>query len=222
MNKESLKEAVYVRHSVRKYKGEPLSAEDEKKLMESIRQINQESGLSIQYVDTRDTSISQMQSLNFGRFEGAINYIVMAGEKGPDLEEKCGYYGEQLVLYAQSIGLNTCWIGMFKRGNEQIRLTESEHAVIVIAVGYGAEQGKPHNSKTYEEVTVNGQDAPEWFRKGVEAALLAPTARNQQKFTFEFKDGNVTASAPKGPFTEVDLGIAKCNFELASGIDMRP
>ena len=27
---------------------------------------------------------------------------------------------------------------------------------------------------------------PAWFQKGVEAALLAPTAINQQKFSFEY------------------------------------
>ena len=220
--KSQLTQAIYSRHSVRKYKKEILSAEDEKKLNAFIEEINQESGLSIQYVDARDTSISQMQRLAFGRFDGAINYIIMAGKKEEMLEEKCGYYGEQIVLYAQSIGLGTCWIGMFKQGNDQIQLAADEKAVIVIAVAYPENPGSAHRSKTYEEVTENGQDAPEWFRQGVEAALLAPTAMNQQKFRFTYLDGEVIASAGSGGFTKVDLGIAKCHFELASGKDMRP
>lgn len=219
---EQLKDAIETRHSVRRYKPEYLSAEDEAKLTRKIEETNQESGLSIQFVDGRDTSIPQMQSLVFKRFGGAINYIVMAGRKSDDLEEKCGYYGEQLVLFAQLIGLNTCWIGMFKHNNDQILLTNEEKAVIVIAVGYGLDAGKAHKSKTYEEVTVNGQDAPDWFRKGVEAALLAPTARNQQKFRFEYRDGEAIATTAPGPFTAVDLGIVKCHFELASGKNMKP
>ncbi|MBO4835004.1 MAG: nitroreductase [Lachnospiraceae bacterium] len=219
---EQLKDAIETRHSVRRYKPEYLSAEDERKLIGKIEEINKESGLSIQYVDGRDTSIPQMQRLVFKRFGGAINYIVMAGKKSENLEEMCGYYGEQLVLFAQLIGLNTCWIGMFKRDNDQILLTPEEKAVIVIAVGYGIDQGRSHPSKSYEEVTRNGEHAPDWFRKGVEAALLAPTARNQQKFCFEYRDGQAIATTVGGPFTAVDLGIVKCHFELASGQSMKP
>ena len=219
---EELKEAIEARHSVRRYKPEYLSAEDESKLIRKIEEINQESGLSVQFVDGRDTSIPQMQRLVFKRFGGAINYIVMAGKKNDNLEEKCGYYGEMLVLFAQLIGLNTCWIGMFKQNNDQIYLGADEKAVIVIAVGYGLDNGQSRRSKSYEEVTKNGQDAPEWFRKGVEAALLAPTARNQQKFCFEYRDGKAIATTAPGPFTAVDLGIAKCHFELASGQSMKP
>ncbi len=36
----------------------------------------------------------------------------MIGKKGPTLEESCGYYGERLVLLAQQLGLNTCWVAM--------------------------------------------------------------------------------------------------------------
>ena len=219
---EQWKEIIEERHSVRRYKSEYLSSEDEAKLIGKIKEINQESGLSIQFVDGRDTSIPQMQRLVFKRFGGAINYIVMAGKKSDNLEELCGYYGEQLVLFAQLIGLNTCWIGMFKQNNDQIFLTSEEKAVIVIAVGYGLDNGQSRRSKSYEEVTKNVQDAPDWFRQGVEAALLAPTARNQQKFCFEYRDGKAIATTVGGPFTAVDLGIVKCHFELASGQSMKP
>ena len=55
------------------------------------------------------------------------------------------------------------------------------------------------------------------------AALLAPTAINQQKFRFEYLppegDGKprVRATTRRGTHTRVDLGIAKCHFELAAG-----
>ena len=40
------------------------------------------------------------------------NYLVMAAPKGRELEEKVGYYGEKIVILAQSLGLNTCWAGL--------------------------------------------------------------------------------------------------------------
>lgn len=39
----------------------------------------------------------------------------MAGQKADDLDERIGYYGEQLVLLAQALGLNTCWAGLSYR-----------------------------------------------------------------------------------------------------------
>ena len=60
-------------------------------------------------------------------------------------------------------------------------------------------------------------DVPVWFKKGVEAALLAPTAVNQQKFFFSIDNGRVSARAGKGFYSKIDLGIAKCHFELGAG-----
>ena len=50
---------------------------------------------------------------------------------------------------------------------------------LVIALGYGKTQGVAHKSRPLDEVIVS-KGAPEWFLRGAEAALLAPTAVNQQ------------------------------------------
>ena len=86
-----------------------------------------------------------------------------------------------------------------------------------IALGYGQTQGVPHSSKAAAAVSAPA-DAPAWFRAGVEAALLAPTAMNQQKFCFELRaDGTVKATCGSGFYTKLDLGIVKYHFEAASG-----
>lgn len=60
--------------------------------------------------------------------------------------------------------------------------------------------------------------ADQWFLDGVDAALLAPSAMNQQKFTFILEDGGkVRAQAGVGFYSRIDLGIAKCHFELGAG-----
>ena len=65
-------------------------------------------------------------------------------------------------------------------------------------------------------------EMPDWFRKGAEAALLAPTAINQQKFKMGIKDRSpVIRAAGKGPYTKIDLGIVKYHFEIASGHKVR-
>lgn len=77
--------------------------------------------------------------------------------------------------------------------------------------------GTADKSKTAEQVSNVSADTPEWFRAGVEAALIAPTAMNQQKFTLTYADGKVTAKAGMGFYTKVDLGIVKYHFELGAG-----
>jgi hypothetical protein len=67
---------------------------------------------------------------------------------------------------------------------------------------------------------------PSWFKKGVEAALLAPTAVNQQKFSFKYvgmSNNRHQVRAKKGfsmiGYTRIDLGIAKYHFEIGAGKD---
>ena len=93
----------------------------------------------------------------------------------------------------------------------------------VVALGYGATQGTLRKSKAPQEVAAGYSDAPDWFKRGVDAALLAPTALNQQKFSFALA-GETEAGAPlvramtrRGPFTQMDLGIAQCHFEIGAG-----
>lgn len=60
-------------------------------------------------------------------------------------------------------------------------------------------------------------DMPDWFAKGMEAALLAPTAVNQQKFYIMLEDGKASGRAGRGFYTKMDLGIVKYHFEVATG-----
>lgn len=47
----------------------------------------------------------------------------MAGQKADNLDERIGYYGEQLVLLAQALGLNTCWAGLsYRKVNEAYKI----------------------------------------------------------------------------------------------------
>lgn len=206
-------EMICERHSVRSYSDKIIEGETLDKMMTAIAEIEQESGLHIEFSkSSRKVFTSPMMKM-IG-WKGDPGYIVLAGKDADDLEEKCGYYGEKLVLFLQSIGLNTCWVGMFKKGALAIELSADERPVITIAVGYGNNAGKPHKSKTIDEVC-DVTDMSESFRAGVEAALAAPTAVNQQKFRISMVDGEPVITAQgKGPFIKVDLGIVKYNFEV--------
>lgn len=212
------------RHSVRAYKEQPLAAEVAKVLKEQIDLLNREGGLHIQLIQNEPKAF-QGTLAKYGKFRNVQSYLVMAGQKADDLDERVGYYGEHLVLLAQTLGLNTCWVGLsYSKVPGTYVLDEGEKIVCYIALGYGETQGAGHKIKTVEQVSNASDATPSWFRKGVEAALLAPTAVNQQRFSFEYvgeKNGRHQVRAKRGfsliGYTQLDLGIAKYHFEVGAG-----
>ena len=212
-----LKESMKERHSVRQYEDRPLSESVIAELENEIEACNKESGLYIQLVKDEPKAFDSFMA-HYGKFSGARNYIAMIGKKGPDLDEKCGYYGERLVLKAQQLGLNTCWVAMtYSKVKTAFTVNSGEKLCIVISLGYGKTNGVPHKSKPVEAIAKADRALPDWFRAGAEAALLAPTAMNQQKFLFTLNGNKVSAKAGFGFYTKIDLGIAKYHFELGAG-----
>lgn len=216
-------EAIKSRHSVRRYTNRPINAETTAALRRKIGEINAEGGLHAQLVTGEPRAFGGLAS--YGKFTGVENYIVMAGKKEPRLDERVGYYGEQIVLAAQTMGLNTCWVGMtYRKVGAAFSLGTSEKVVCMIAVGYGATPGSAHKHKTAEQVSNASGSTPQWFRRGVEAALLAPSALNQQKFRFEYVPqpaGKPRVIIRPGfsifGYTKIDMGIARLHFELGAG-----
>ena len=214
-----LMEAIRSRHSVRQYTDKPIEAETIAALQDEIDACNRESGLHIQLVTDEPNAFSSFMA-HYGKFRGVKNYIALIGPKSDMLDELCGYYGERLVLRAQQLGLNTCWVALtYKKVHRAFQVDSGEKLTVVIALGYGENQGTTHKSKSAGAVSKSAGEAPDWFLSGVEAALLAPTAMNQQKFTLSYAGGKVSAKAGLGFFSKVDLGIVKYHFEIGSGMD---
>lgn len=211
------------RRSVRKYQERAIEREKVEVLQQAIAEINAKTGLHIQYMDCADGVYGNLLFKVIG-WKYVPGYFAFVGKPGEDTEEACGYYGEYLVLLAQSLGLRTCWAGLVKSGDVKAEIGPGEKLILTAAVGYGAEPGRVHKSRAIEQVAEVKGEMPEWFRNGVEAALLAPTAINQQKFKFVLQeDGTVEANIQgKGPFIYVDLGIVKYHFEAGSGVSMKP
>ncbi len=200
------------RHSVRKYTDGKIEGDVLARLQDKIESVNRESGMKIQLVLDEPRSFKGFMTKMTG-FKNAVNYIACIGPKGDDLPMKAGYYGEDIVLYAQSLGLNTCWAMMCKKS---LDADDGYEQVINIAVGYGEEQGVPHKNRPVSDVA-DLEGKPEWFVKGVEAAMLAPTGINAQKFRFDLVDGRVSLTGGKSALKQVDLGIVKFHFECGAG-----
>lgn len=220
----TLLEAIQARHSVRAYTGQPLTDADAQALQEKIDEVNRVGRLHIQLIRNEPKAFLGPFA-RYGKFRNVTDYLVMAGVKADDLDERIGYYGEQLVLLAQTLAMNTCWVGLsYTKIPNTYVLNDGEVIQAYISIGYGETQGVSHKIKRIEQVSNVSGSTPDWFRRGVEAALLAPTAINQQKFSFEYlgmTDGHHRVRAKKGfslvGYTHMDLGIAKYHFEIAAG-----
>ena len=212
----TIQEAILSRHSVRQYSNRPLTEEQVKTLRQQIAESNLAKNLHMQLVLNDTKALSGIMA-KFLRFSGASNYISMVGKQSPSLQENLGYEGERLVLLAQTLGLNTCWVGGTFSRNRNVDVNKDEMYVAVIAIGHGLTQGKQHPSKpigTFADI----DGKPDWFRRGVECAMLAPTAMNRQNFHFTHLPNNtVKATAKPAPFAGLDLGIAKYHFEIGTG-----
>lgn len=212
-------EVISSRHSVRKYKNLPLSPAIIDELNDFIKEINQESGLHIQLVTNEPKAFDSFMA-HYGKFSGVTNYVALIGKKVDNLDELCGYYGEKIVLKAQQLGLNSCWVAMtYSKIKTAFTIDAGEKLTLVISLGYGENEGVAHKSKPIDAVSKVDGTMPDWFKAGVEAALLAPTAMNQQKFTLELNGNKVSAKQGMGFYTKVDLGIIKYHFELGAGIE---
>ena len=173
------------RHSVRSFTGQRIEGPVLAALCDELDACNREGGLRMQVVLDEPRAFSSMLA-RYGKFANVRNYVAIIGKTADDLDERAGYYGERLVLAAQALGLNTCWAALTFSKRQVRRLAGPEERLIcALALGYGATQGRPRKSKAPEDVSRAAGKPPEWFERGVRAALLAPTALNQQKFRFE-------------------------------------
>ena len=211
-----LKEAMSARHTVRKFTPGSLSDTEVQSLNDRVDKMNSELGLEIKLVRSDEAGLNAFAKLFMS--SGVSDYFVLAADDAPDAEERLGYASSDLMLYAQTLGLNTWWIGGVFNKKHISELVPGKFVPGIVVVGHGVTQGVPHKNKPADKVSeYKGGEAPEWFNAGVEAALLAPTALNRQKFMLVGEGNKVTLSYAPGPMSGSDKGIVKHHFELGAG-----
>ncbi len=211
------KEALFARHSVRSYKDEIIAKDVTNALTEEIDKLRFKSRLYIRLVTGEEKAFSGLMA-KYGKFRNVKNYVVISGTKSDDLSERAGYYGQSFALFAQTLGLNTCFVAVTFTKKEVMKyVPEGNKLCLVLAIGYGENEGIPHKNKPVEDLAALPPNAPEWYAEGVKGALAAPTAMNQQHFFLEYKDDQVVLTNKGGICSLLDLGIVRYSFEVASG-----
>ena len=138
-------DAIRSRHSVRHYTDKEIETEKLDKLEKLVNEYNKAGNLHIQLITDEPRSFGESLLARYGKFSGVRNYFAMIGKKSDKLDELIGYYGEKLVLEAQMMGLNTCWVGLsYKKIGAVLDIADGEKLVCLISLGYGATQGVEH------------------------------------------------------------------------------
>lgn len=207
------KEAMKKRHVVRRYRDEELDSETVSALKKRVEEDNEKYQVHVK-LETEDSSALNLMGKLASK--NAVNYFIMSGKESADLNERLGYVGADLMLYAQTLGLNTWWIGgTFSKKNVE-RKVPNQKVIGIIVFGYGETAGKRHKQKDVEAVSSYEGETPDWFVAGVNAALLAPTAFGKQNFLISGKGQKV---ALRCDTCGEDLGLVKYHFELGAGKD---
>jgi hypothetical protein len=212
--------SMMCRHAVRQYQKTPIEKDKQKTLRDALILSNEKSGLHSQFCFDEPGAFDCFLS-RYGRFENVRNYLALIGKKSD--QEKAGYEGEKLVILAQSLGLNSCWVGMsYQKSSVPINIPAGEKLLCVVALGYGQNVGVSHpNNKSLKKLLILEGKKPDYLEQAMQAVLLAPTAMNQQKFRISIKDGKPSIAVHgHGPYVKVDLGIVKYHFEAVSGVTM--
>lgn len=214
----TLSDAIFTRSSQRSFLPRPLSPAQRQQLGKAVSQCNRRAGLNVRLVCDRSEPFS---GFSRGPIKGVRDYLLFAGPADdPDLEEKCGYYGEEIILTAAAMGLSSCWVGgTYDRKRCLPLLEQGEELVCVAAIGSPAgTRVRPLPHRGPEELADGLEGAPAWFRAGVRAVQYAPSATNRQGYWFTRREDGTACVRLIGEaaFALVDLGIAKRHFELGA------
>ena len=243
----SVNETVNKRYSVRTYDSRPVDEDVTAKILEYANSLQNPLGPKIrfQFIE-KETAPNGEKLGTYGIIKGAKLYL---GATMPDEEfanEAMGYDYEQLVLYATSLGLGTCWLGgTFNRSAfaEAMEIRENEIFPILSPVGYPAAKKsvtekvfrsflKADARKPWEEIffadnfnkPLTKEMAGE-YEFPLEMLRLAPSATNSQPWRVVFSDNAFhfieqrTHESREGSNVDmhrIDLGIGICHFHLAA------
>ncbi len=236
-----IEKAIRDRRSVRTFDGRALAAEDVEKLSAFARRIENPYEIPVEFklLDAKKNGLSSPV------IAGTEQYIGAKVKRMPHAEEAFGYSFEMLVLYAQSLGIGTTWIGgtMDRAAFEHaMALGADEMMPCASPLGYPAAKMslretmmrkgvKADTRFDFEKLFFDGDGHPLTAEKAGKLALpleltrLAPSAVNKQPWRvfvsggdahFYEKKNRGFDGAATGDLQKVDIGIAMCHFALGA------
>lgn len=244
-NDFSVEEAIRARHSVRSYDSRVVPQEVRTKILEYAAGIQNPLGPKIR-IKLIDKTISPNRERlgTYGIIQGAQLFLCAIVEDVPEAREALGYEFEQLLLYAVSLGLGTCWLGgTFNRGAfaTAADVKPGELFPVVSPLGYAAGKQslterimrsgvKADRRLPWEELFYQGDFQTSLEKKTageytlpLEMLRLAPSAVNKQPWRvlcqdgcFHFFEQKSMAGSGQVDLQRLDVGIGICHFHMTA------
>ncbi len=239
---ENIEKLVRDRRSVRTYDGKELSAQDLEKLRSFMENIENPYGIPVRF----KLLDAKKDGLTCPVVSGTDLYVGGAIKRTANAEEAFGYSFEALVLFAQSLGIGTVWLGgtMDRAAYEKaMELSEDEMMPCASALGYPSKKMslresmmrmgiKADSRLPFETLFFDGSfDTPLTADKAgrlaqpLEMVRWAPSAVNKQPWRvivtenavhLYLKKRKALSSGSSFNIQKVDMGIALCHFDLAA------
>jgi hypothetical protein len=219
--RRSVTETILQRFSCRTYRDEPIPGADRALLSERARSLTRGplgTPLRFRLAAATEDSAEALKGLGtYGFIRGANAFIVGAVSPGDRYLEDYGHALEQLVLFATSLGLGTCWLGGFFTRSSFSRAVEAtwqERVPAVAAVGViadveaarggvirrrvGADLRLPWGQLFFDGRFGKPLERAEAgdFAQSLEMVRRGPSASNKQPWRVVREAGRPAASSP--------------------------
>ncbi|MBQ4604178.1 MAG: nitroreductase [Clostridia bacterium] len=238
----NVKESIRQRRSVRTYDGRELSQKDIDSLCAFVETIENPFEIPVEF----KLMSAKENGLNCPVVVGTDLYVGGKIKCVPNANVAFGYSFEMLVLYAQSLGIGTVWLGgtMNRPAYEKVMELEADEMMpCASALGYPSEKMslregmmrkaiKADERLPFEELFFDGNfDTPLTKEKAgdlaepLETVRLSPSAVNKQPWRVVVSDNTVHFYLKRSKnfsggsaldMQKVDMGIALCHFALTA------
>jgi hypothetical protein len=226
-------DAIFLRHSQRKYSGEKPDESVVDRLDTVCNNFRPFSGSRAVLVREPGDDVFRGIIGSYFKVSNAPYYIAFIGDMtAHHVQEVTGYIGEGIILEATDLGLNTCWVGGFFRREavmNQVSLQDDEQVLAITPIGYSEDDServgvssKNHKRKNLNKLIVKGNlEENSWSKIALEAARLAPSAANRQPWKFDIQTNSIIVSVDnkRREFSvsrRLDCGIAMLHLELGA------
>ena len=227
--------AIFSRRSRRTFAARPVEHEKLDRLRTVCRDFRPFPGARAELVLRSPENVFKGLIGRYGRVNGAPHYIAFIGDmEASRVQEATGYMGEGVILEATALGLGSCWVGGFFRADavgRDLALARNERVLSITPVGYPVSRedfsermleglAGSRRRKSLTELVLEGR-ASGWTEKAIEAARLAPSARNRQPWRFRVQDSSIIVTEDGKPSLpgiskRLDCGIAMLHLELGA------
>lgn len=233
----NVEKCIRERRSVRTFEECPLTVQDREKLCAFMETVENPYSLPVTF--------KLLEGMSSPVVVGAELYVGGKMKRASHMNEAFGYSFEKVVLFAQSLGVGTVWIGgTMDRGafEKAMGLEADEVMPCVSPLGYPAKKMslregmmrkgiKADERMDFEDLFFyDNFEQPLTKEKAgdlvvpLEMVRLAPSAVNKQPWRLLIREDGVHffLQRSKGfsggdiEMQKIDLGIALCHFELAA------